>query len=110
MNQGYPQRLNVRLPLWWGKKVTYENITPKMMNPRDTNENIEAEVGKNFVCWLVAYRPSNMRVYLRDGSAQTREEEDESREITACCFTDSIENFYVCIHFDIYKPVAVKTF
>ena len=24
-----------------------------------------------FVCWLVAYRPSNMRVYLRDGSAQT---------------------------------------
>ena len=22
-------------------------------------------------CWLVAYRPSNMRVYLRDGSAQT---------------------------------------
>ena len=22
-----------------------------------------------FVCWLVAYRPSNMRVYLRDGSA-----------------------------------------
>ena len=23
------------------------------------------------VCWLVAYRPSNMRVYLRDGSAQT---------------------------------------
>ena len=24
-----------------------------------------------FVCLLVAYRPSNMRVYLRDGSAQT---------------------------------------
>ena len=24
-----------------------------------------------FVCWLVAYRPSNMRVYLRDRSAQT---------------------------------------
>ena len=24
-----------------------------------------------FVCWLVAYRPSNMRVYLRDGSTQT---------------------------------------
>ena len=24
-----------------------------------------------FVCWLVAKRPSNMRVYLRDGSAQT---------------------------------------
>ena len=24
-----------------------------------------------FVCWLVAYRPSNMLVYLRDGSAQT---------------------------------------
>ena len=23
------------------------------------------------VCLLVAYRPSNMRVYLRDGSAQT---------------------------------------
>ena len=26
--------------------------------------------GKRF-CLLVAYRPSNMRVYLRDGSAQT---------------------------------------
>ena len=24
-----------------------------------------------FVCWLAAYRPSNMRVYLRDGFAQT---------------------------------------
>ena len=24
-----------------------------------------------FVCLLVSYRPSNMRVYLRDGSAQT---------------------------------------
>ena len=24
-----------------------------------------------FVCWLVAERPSNMRVYPRDGSAQT---------------------------------------
>ena len=24
-----------------------------------------------FVCWLVAQRPSNMRVYLREGSAQT---------------------------------------
>ena len=24
-----------------------------------------------FVCLLVAYHPSNMRVYLRDGSAQT---------------------------------------
>ena len=23
------------------------------------------------VCWLVALRPSNMRVYLRDGSVQT---------------------------------------
>ena len=23
------------------------------------------------VCWLVAQRPSNMLVYLRDGSAQT---------------------------------------
>ena len=29
--------------------------------------------GEEFVlfCLLVAYRPSNMRVYLRDGSAQT---------------------------------------
>ena len=26
---------------------------------------------KDFVCWLVAYRPSNRLVYLRDGSAQT---------------------------------------
>ena len=26
---------------------------------------------KDDVCLLVAYRPSNMRVYLRDGSAQT---------------------------------------
>ena len=24
-----------------------------------------------FVCWLVALRPSNRLVYLRDGSAQT---------------------------------------
>ena len=24
-----------------------------------------------YVCWLVAKRPSNMLVYLRDGSAQT---------------------------------------
>ena len=24
-----------------------------------------------FVCWLVAKRPSNRLVYLRDGSAQT---------------------------------------
>ena len=23
-----------------------------------------------FVCWLLAYRPSNVLVYLRDGSAQ----------------------------------------
>ena len=28
-------------------------------------------IRSRFVCWLVAYRPSNMRVYLRDGSAQT---------------------------------------
>ena len=27
--------------------------------------------GGEIVCLLVAYRPSNMRVYLRDGSAQT---------------------------------------
>ena len=26
---------------------------------------------QGFVCLFVAYRPSNMRVYLRDGSAQT---------------------------------------
>ena len=32
----------------------------------------EGEVsGKDLFCLLVAYRPSNMRVYLRDGSAQT---------------------------------------
>ena len=34
---------------------------------------IEWGGGGGFVlfCLLVAYRPSNMRVYLRDGSAQT---------------------------------------
>ena len=26
---------------------------------------------ESLFCWLVAYRPSNMLVYLRDGSAQT---------------------------------------
>ena len=31
----------------------------------------EGEKEGGTVCWLVAYRPSNMRVYLRDGSAQT---------------------------------------
>ena len=29
------------------------------------------ETEREFVCLLVAYRPSNMRVYLGDGSAQT---------------------------------------
>ena len=33
----------------------------------DDDDDKEEEV----VCWLVAKRPSNMLVYLRDGSAQT---------------------------------------
>ena len=32
---------------------------------------MEALEDEEFVCYLVAYRPSNMQVYLRDGSAQT---------------------------------------
>ena len=32
---------------------------------------LHAAVAVVFVCWLVAKRPSNMLVYLRDGFAQT---------------------------------------
>ena len=37
----------------------------------DTTVDFLAATSLRFVCWLVAYRPSNMLVYLRDGSAQT---------------------------------------
>ena len=38
-----------------------------------TDGTLSAIYGDRYsnVCLLVAYRPSNMRVYLRDGSAQT---------------------------------------
>ena len=50
-----------------------------------------------FVCWLVALRPSNMRVYLRDGSAQTilraatteTEVADQSFNLTQSQHTDT---------------------
>ena len=35
---------------------------------REKREGMREEL---FVCWLVALRPSNRLVYLRDGSAQT---------------------------------------
>ena len=49
-----------------------------------------------FVCWSVAYRPSNMRVYLRDGSAQTNftcchteiEAADQTFHLTQSQYTD----------------------
>ena len=48
-------------------------------------------------CWLVAYRPSNMPVYLRDGSAQTIlraahteiEAADQTFHLTQSQYTDT---------------------
>ena len=47
-----------------------------------------------FVCWLVASRPSNTRVYLRDGSAQTSlhteiEVADQTFHLTQSQYTDT---------------------
>ena len=36
-----------------------------------TNERTNEQTNEEVVCWLAALRPSNMLVYLRDGSAQT---------------------------------------
>ena len=52
-------------PVTLGPKVTAEARRPCVKT---------TWLGAAAVClfvWLVAYRPSNMRVYLRDGSAQT---------------------------------------
>ena len=51
--------------------ATVRQTPPPPPPPRPPPPPVETKKQWRFVCWLVAYRPSNMRVYLRDGSAQT---------------------------------------
>ena len=56
------------------KKTEYNQLTGALWSitsSKSEKTETETKTTMMFVCLLVAYRPSNMRVYLRDGSAQT---------------------------------------
>ena len=58
----------------WGTSCS-TNLLSQPLNilapPQRNKRTDRQEADRMFVGWLVAYRPSNMRVYLGDGSAQT---------------------------------------
>ena len=49
--------------------LSNKGITKKKKKKKERKERNTEEIDR--VCWLVAQRPSNMLVYLKDGSAQT---------------------------------------
>ena len=55
------------LPVWLGKSQPHIHKSHYHGEPHGSNW----ELRRRGCCWLVAYRPINMRVYLRNGSAQT---------------------------------------
>ena len=58
-----------------------------------------------FVGWLLAYSPSNMRVYLRDGAAQTILRAATLRDYVA----DQIFQFTQSQYTDTGQPVTALT-
>ena len=60
-------------PIWWIVPVYFEVSLSfdSIFRIPSLNMLDHAGIVCLFVGWLVAYRPSNMRVYLSDGSAQT---------------------------------------
>ena len=56
---------------WPGVRVLCQDQTASLIYSFYPSVTVQVQLSEQFVSWFVAYRPSNMRVYLRDGSAQT---------------------------------------